>query len=160
MFAKVLSAAAVLAFSVLADSTTLTAEELKVSSDVAPKCPVSGSAVNKDVATSFNGGDIYFCCSKCQAAFDSESKDQASKANLQLVVTKQAKQKGCPFSGGAVKAETKLAVNGVDVQFCCNGCRSRVAKVDKDNRLGIVFSTAAFKKGFEIAQADDAGKIE
>lgn len=155
MFAKVLTTVAVLTL-----STTLAAEELKVVTDVAPKCPVSGSAINKNATKSFNGGEVYFCCSKCQAAFDAESKDQASKANLQLVVTKQAKQKGCPFSGGAVKAETKLAVNGVEVQFCCNSCRSRVAKADEDNRLGIVFSTAAFKKGFEIVQADDAGKTE
>jgi YHS domain-containing protein len=116
------------------------------------KCPVSGKAVDADASAAHNGGTVYFCCGKCQAAFEKNSAKFVTKANQQLVVTGQAAQQKCPISGGKTKDATALAVGGVDITFCCNKCRERVNTATGDDQLDLVFGAKAFGKGFAIAE--------
>jgi len=114
-----------------------------------PLCPVSGHACDPDATTAFEGGKVCFCCEKCIKAFEADSAKFAAKARQQLVATGQFAQTGCPLSGGPVKAGTQLAVGGIEVSFCCNNCKGKVAKADADEQVALVFGSG---KGFALAQ--------
>lgn len=114
-----------------------------------PKCPVSGHPCDPDATAAFEGGKVCFCCEKCVKAFEADSEKFAAKARQQLVSTGQFKQSGCPLSGGPVKAGTELAVDGVEVGFCCNNCKGKVAKANADDQVKLVFGS---NKGFTLAQ--------
>ena len=118
-------------------------------------CPVSGKPASADVTADYKGGKVSFCCGGCCAKFTKDSSKFATKANHQLVATKQAVQTGCPISGGKLNPETALEVCGVKVTFCCNGCKGKVAKAEGDAQAKMVFGNKAFKKGFKIAKKDD-----
>lgn len=139
-----LAVATVIAF---VASTVIAAESEKTN----PKCPVSGAKVNMEKFSKFNGGKVYFCCGNCKAKFDAGSDKFSAKANHQLVVSGQAEQKACPFAGRPTDASKTVAVNGVEVAFCCGGCQGKAAKADEASRVSLVFANDAFRKGFEMA---------
>ncbi len=112
-------------------------------------CPVSGHACDPEATASFEGGKVCFCCEKCVKAFEADSAKFAAKARQQLATTRQFKQTGCPLSGGGVKAGTQLTVGGVEVGFCCNNCKGKVAKAGPDDQVTMVFGSG---KGFALAQ--------
>ena len=113
------------------------------------KCPVSGKGCNPEKHASFAGGKVYFCCGNCQAAFTGDSAKFAAKAHQQMVSTGQLVQKGCPFSGGAVKAGTEVAIGDATVGFCCNNCKGKVEKASAEEQLTMVFGN--IEKGFAPA---------
>jgi len=113
-------------------------------------CPVSGKGCNPEKNADFAGGKVYFCCGNCEKAFESNSEKFAAKAHHQLVSTGQLVQKGCPFSGGPVKAGTELTISGVEVGFCCNNCKGKVEKAADDDKIPMVFGKIA--KGFALAK--------
>ena len=110
------------------------------------KCPVSVKGCNPEKSADFAGGKVYFCCGNCENAFKGDSAKFAAKAHQQLVSTGQLVQKGCPFSGGAVKEGTQLDVGGTEVGFCCNNCKGKVEKASPDEQVTLVFGT--IEKGF------------
>lgn len=121
------------------------------------KCPISGEAVDEAASVEFGGGKVFMCCEKCVKAFDAKNADHVTKANHQLVVTKQAKQVGCPFSGQKIADGTTIAVDGADVGFCCGKCKGKVeGAADDEAKLKLVFSEAAFAKGFKVEVAEEA----
>ncbi|NCY03736.1 MAG: hypothetical protein EBX36_12725 [Planctomycetia bacterium] len=113
------------------------------------KCPVSGKGCNPDKSAAFAGGKVYFCCGNCENAFKGDSAKFAAKAHQQMVTTGQLVQKGCPFSGGAVKAGTQLDIGGAEVGFCCNNCKGKVEKASADEQVNLVFGNV--EKGFAAA---------
>jgi YHS domain-containing protein len=113
------------------------------------KCPVSGKGCNPDQSVAFDGGSVYFCCGSCEKAFAGDSAKFAAKAHQQMVSTGQLVQKGCPFSGGAVKPGTELDIDGVEVGFCCPNCKGKVEKASADEKVEMVFGNIA--KGFAPA---------
>jgi YHS domain-containing protein len=117
------------------------------------KCPVSGKAALTEHAVDYNGGKVYFCCPNCPKAFEKDSAKFAEKANAQLVASGQAKQTKCPLTGKPLNAEQKVTVAGVEVQFCCMNCKGKVAKAEGAEQAKLVFSDAAFKKGYEVKAA-------
>ncbi|MBM3953598.1 MAG: hypothetical protein FJ309_03065 [Planctomycetes bacterium] len=110
------------------------------------KCPVSAKVCNPEKHTSFAGGKVFFCCGNCQSAFTGDSAKFAAKAHQQMVSTGQLVQKGCPFSGGAVKAGTEVAIGDATVGFCCNNCKGKVEKASADEQVTMVFGN--IEKGF------------
>lgn len=122
------------------------------------KCPVSGKDALEDKSVAYKGGKVYFCCAGCPDAFKKDTAKFASKANQQLVATKQASQAKCPLSGGKLNPETKIDVAGTDVCFCCNNCKGKVEAKTGDDQIDLVFSDAAFKKAFEVKKAKKSGK--
>ncbi len=120
------------------------------------KCPVSGKAASKDHALAYKDGEVYFCCDKCPNAFKENTAKYATKANLQLVASGQYKEVKCPLTGKALNPETATKISGVSVEFCCNGCKGRVAALKKKGaKLNLVFNDEAFAKGFEKVPAAD-----
>jgi YHS domain-containing protein len=117
------------------------------------KCPVSGATAKMDNSREFNGGKVYFCCDKCPVAFEKDSAKYAEKANAQLIASRQATQAKCPLSGGKINPEKTVTVNGVEVKFCCEKCQGKVAAAKGDEQAKLVFSTDAFKKGWEVKAA-------
>jgi hypothetical protein len=114
------------------------------------KCPVSGKAATKDHALDHNGGKVYFCCDNCPKAFKENTAKFAAKANEQMIVDGQFKQAKCPISGAKLNPDQHVAVDGVEVQFCCDKCKGKVAAAKGDEQLNLVFSDEAFKKGYEL----------
>ena len=117
------------------------------------KCPVSGAAAKMDQSLDYNGGKVYFCCDKCPKAFEKDTAKYAVKANAQLIASGQATQAKCPITGRPLNSEHKTTVAGVEVTFCCPNCKGKVEKASGDEQAKLVFSDAAFKKGYEVKAA-------
>lgn len=116
------------------------------------KCPVAKtkSAVAGQ-SVDYNGGKVFLCCGNCKKAFSKDPAKFAARANAQLVATKQAKQLCCPLTGGKLNGATVTTVAGAKVCFCCNNCKGKVAGLEGDPQVGIVFGKAAFKKAFKVS---------
>lgn len=115
-------------------------------------CPVSGKAIDMTKSLDYKGGKVYFCCGNCPGAFQKDTAKFAAKANQQLVVTEQAKQVNCPLSGAKCDPSKTAEVSGTKVCFCCEKCQGKVAAAKGEEQLNLVFSDAAFGKGFEVAK--------
>ncbi|HEV3024764.1 MAG TPA: YHS domain-containing protein [Pirellulales bacterium] len=116
------------------------------------KCPVSGKAVKDDKTVDYKGAKVYFCCENCPKAFDKDKTKYATKANMQLVQTKQAKQEKCPIAGKDLNKDTATKVGDVEVSFCCNNCKGKVTKATDEEKLDLVFGEKAFEKGFKVTE--------
>ncbi len=113
------------------------------------QCVVANKAATEGKSADYKGGKVYFCCGGCAGKFATDSKKYAERANHQLVATKQYTQKGCPFSGGKVKASTLVSIGGTKVGFCCDNCKGKVTSASDDAaKMKLVFSDTAFGKGF------------
>lgn len=132
-------------------ATIVAAADEKKSEAVQPICPVMGGEIDKNVSTDYLGGKLYFCCAACIDKFTSDKEKYATKANLQLVQTGQAKQTGCPITGRKPNAGKTVKVAGVDVHFCCGGCLHKVNSAKPEEQLDMVFGKG-FSKGFTVAK--------
>ena len=117
------------------------------------KCLFCETQVSEDAFVAYKGGRLFFGCAGCPQAFEENKKKFATKANAQLVATRQARQKACPVSGNPHKKEFELAVGKAKVGFCCPNCKAATAKLEGAALLEKVFSEAAFKKAFEVPRA-------
>ena len=138
---------AVLAVGLAAFAAEEKAKEFKAT------CPVSGAAAKQDKTAAYKDGKVYFCCENCPKAFAKDTAKYATKANHQLAATGQTTQAKCPLSGGKLNPEANVEVGGVKVGFCCNDCKGKVAAAKGDAQAELVFSDAAFAKGFEVKKA-------
>jgi YHS domain-containing protein len=111
-------------------------------------CVVAPKAATLDKSAKYKEGQVYFCCGNCQGKFNSEPAKFATKANHQLVASKQYEQKNCPLTGKAVDAAQKTKVGEVEVAFCCGNCKGAVEKQEGDKKLEMVFADKAFDKNF------------
>jgi YHS domain-containing protein len=116
-------------------------------------CPVSGKPALEDKTAEYKGAKVYFCCENCPKAFAKDTAKFATKANQQLVATGQATEVKCPLSGAKLNPETAVDVGGTKVTFCCNNCKGKVEAAKGDAQAELVFSDAAFAKGFEVKKA-------
>jgi len=114
------------------------------------KCPVSGADAKKEQSAKYKDKDVYFCCEKCKAAFEADSAKYATKANHQLVQTKQFKQTVCPLSGGKLNKEESVKVDGVKVTFCCDKCKGAIEAATKEEQLTKIFAEEVFAKSFAV----------
>ena len=121
-------------------------------------CPVSGSDAKKENSSKYRDKEAYFCCEKCKAAFDAEPAKFSTKANLQLVETKQFRQTKCPVSGSKINKEQTIKVSGVKVGFCCDKCKGALESASKDDQLTKIFGDAVFTKSFAAKKADGEKK--
>ncbi len=116
------------------------------------KCPVSGEKISKEVAVDYRGGKVYLCCAGCVPKFKENAAKYGLKANEQLVLTGQAKQKGCPLSGNKVNESTKIEIDGIAVAFCCAGCQGKVKQASAEKQREMVFGDKAFEKAFAVSK--------
>ena len=147
---KILTSAAVCLLA-LATLSVYAADEKK-EEKAGPKCPVSGAPCKKDFAVDYKGAKVYFCCENCPKAFAKDPAKFSTKANLQLVQTKQAKQEKCPLTGGPCKPENAVEVAGVKVAFCCGNCLAKAKKAEGDDQVALLFADKAFEKGFKVPE--------
>ncbi len=118
------------------------------------KCPVSGKAVKADATVDYKDAKVYMCCQNCPKAFAKNTKKFATKANMQLVQTKQAKQVKCPITGKDVK-DAVAKVAGLEIGLCCNNCKGKIDKAEEGDKLAMVFSDKAFEKAFKVPKKED-----
>ena len=117
------------------------------------KCIMNGKAPAKaEKSAEYKGGKVFFCCDNCPKGFAADPAKHATKANLQLALTGQTKQEKCPFSGQPVDASKSTKVSGVDVAFCCDGCKGKVEKSKPEDAVELVFADKAFDKGFKVTK--------
>lgn len=119
----------------------------------AAKCPVSGGKIKEASTVAYKGGKVYFCCDNCPKKFSAETAKFATKANHQLAVTRQVRCVKCPISGRDLNKETTIRVAGARVTFCCNNCKGKAEAAKGTEQLALLFSDAAFKKGFKAPKA-------
>lgn len=138
----------ILAMSAVAALLCLANVDAEEKSKTKAACPVSGGPANMDHAVDYKKGEVYFCCPKCPNAFKADTEKFATKANHQLVVTKQYKQAKCPLSGQPCDSEKTTKVAGVKVAFCCGNCLAKANGAEGEEQINLVFSDSAFEKGF------------
>ena len=139
----------------LAGVTAWAAEEGKINLENIKCIMAPSKAANPEKSAEFKKGKVFFCCDGCKGKFEKDKEKFATKANHQLVATKQYTQKACPFSGGDVNPEKTTKVNGVEVGFCCGNCLGKVEKAEGDEKVEMVFGAKAFDKGFEVAKKEE-----
>ena len=116
-------------------------------------CVVAGNKPAKaGTEVDYKGGKVFFCCMNCPKAFAKDTAKFAEKANIQLVVTKQAKQVKCPMTGKDVNPEVKVKVAGVDVNFCCEGCQGKVSEAKGAEQVTLIFADKPFDKAFKVGE--------
>ncbi len=151
---KIRSLFAVMVAAAVAITASLNAEDKKKDPLEGIMCPVSGKQVKAEAAVDYKGAKVYLCCEGCPTAFAKDTAKFAAKANAQLVATGQAAQAKCPISGGPTKEGTEVKVGASKIAFCCKNCQGKVAKAEGDEQLGLVFSDAAFAKGFTVKKTE------
>ncbi len=122
------------------------------------KCPVSGKAVKADTGVKYKDGEVYFCCMNCPKAFAANTAKFAAKANHQLAATGQYVEKVCPLTGRKLNDATAIDVSGVEVSFCCNGCKGKASKLAGAEQVDLIFADKAFDKGFVKAAKKDGAE--
>jgi YHS domain-containing protein len=128
----------------------LTAIAAEKSSDaVTPLCPVTGKAIDKNVWIDYHGGKLYFNSADCIKKFQDNVEKYFAKANLQLVVTGQARQTACPLMGKPVVSDKSVVVSGVKVELCCGICQKKITKANPKEQLEMVFGKG-FDKGYTV----------
>jgi YHS domain-containing protein len=128
----------------------IAAEEVKLDGI---NCVVAGTKPAKaGNAVDYKGGKVYFCCMNCPKAFEKDTAKFAESANKQLVLTKQAEQVACPYTGKKIADGTAVKVDGIAVGFCCMNCKGATEK-DVAGSAKKIFSDEGFKKGYKVAGA-------
>src|SRR5262249_7779171 len=117
-------------------------------------CPVSGKPAGEDHVVDLKNGDkVYFCCDNCPKAFEAslkkKDKKEAGQVNRQWSEPGQIKQVACPFTGKPVNKDTMVKVGETEVGFCCDKCQAKYEKASDEEKLKLLFSNAAMKKGFK-----------
>ena len=131
---------------------TLAADKDKKDPLAGIKCPVTGKPVKAASAVDYKGAKVYFCCDNCPKAFAANTSKFSAKANHQLVGTSQAKLVKCPLLGKKLNPATKISIAGVNVCFCCNGCKGKATKVSGKDQVALLFSDAKFAKGYVVGK--------
>jgi hypothetical protein len=124
-------------------------------------CIMAKNGVKKEQSVAYRDGMVYFCCARCKAGFEKDTAKFATKANQQLVQTKQYVQKKCPFSGQAVDEAQSVKVGDTVVHFCCDQCVAKVESASDDEaKATLIFADEAFDKAFAKAEAEGDKKNE
>jgi YHS domain-containing protein len=119
-------------------------------SAVQPVCVVENHPIDRAVSADYQGGKVYFCSRECLAKFQADPAKYAMRAKYQLVVTGQAHQIACPFTGRPINPQiAPMKVCGLDIGFCCRACQQTVARADEATRFDLVFGDA-FRTGFAV----------
>ena len=117
------------------------------------KCMFVDKVVAEDKSSEWKDSKVYFCCGNCLKKFEGDKKSFASKANHQLIASKQVEQKACPFSGGALKSEFSVEFKGATVGFCCGNCKGKAEKMSDDDKMKDLFGEDAYAKA-KFAKAE------
>lgn len=133
-----------------ADCASECSGEAKAVAVNAADCASKSDCDKGDAVTLVNAADSDCstksdCGMKAVAASDSsecggECADGDVKA---LPVAVHAFNTDCPYSGNAAKADIVSAYNGMNVSFCCNGCKGRFDKADDATRAKKVAGVTA-----------------
>lgn len=110
------------------------------------KCVVADKTAVEDKSSDWKDSKVYFCCGNCLKKFEGDKKAFASKANHQLIATKQVEQKLCPMTGKDLNKEFSIDFKGATVGFCCTNCKGAADKMSDDDKLTKLFGEDAYAK--------------
>jgi YHS domain-containing protein len=123
--------------------------EEKNKTELAPMCPVSGKEINKNFSVTYLGGKLYFANSESLKTFQANTEKYVTRANMQLVITGQARQKACPLMGKIVIEGKSVTVAGIKVDLCCTMCQKKLTKAKPEEQVEMVFGKN-FDKGYTV----------
>jgi YHS domain-containing protein len=124
-------------------------------------CPVSGKAAGESHMVELKNGDkVYFCCDNCPNAFKKNPRKFDLQVHRQLLETGQIKQVACPLTGKPVNKETLVDVGKTQVGFCCEKCQAKYTAASDEEKLKLLFSPAAMKKGFKKTSEEGKKKTK
>ncbi len=115
------------------------------------KCIVSGNTVSRECVCNYRDGKLYFDCNASKLAFLAAKRDFATRANHQLVVTKQYVQANCPISHRPVSGSSgeKMHFAGVLIRFDNEDCLQLLnAEVDPAKKIELVYGPRIFDQTF------------
>ena len=92
------------------------------------KCPVSGKDVAADQASTVSA-TVGFCCSKCQAKFETDAKAKTEAAKKYAGSKDTPANKKCVMNPNKDASKDNTATASITVGFCCEKCK---AKFDED----------------------------
>jgi hypothetical protein len=124
------------------------------------KCVVSGKPVNQEAFADYREAKVFFCCQNCPTAFKKETAKYSTKANHQLVATRQFKEEKCPLSGRDLNPEATVKIAEVEVAFCCENCQAKAKEAKGDEQLALVFADKAFEKAFKKVEKEEEKPAE
>jgi YHS domain-containing protein len=126
------------------------AEEASASKEFKATCPVSGKPAGEShVVELKNHEKVYFCCDNCPKAFAKNPKKFDLQVHRQLLETGQIEQVACPLTGKPVNKDTMEEVGTTKVGFCCEKCEGKFKAASDEEKLKMIFSAQAMKKGFK-----------
>ena len=111
-------------------------------------CPKTAS---EKIVVDHKGAKLQFCCGVCVKEFKKTPEKFATVTNHQFAASQQAKQAKCPITGDKIDPSQSAEVAGVNVFFATPAARQKVADAKLSERMQLVFSDAAFARGFVIA---------
>ncbi len=121
----------------------------------ADKCRCPGGYCPKipteKIVAEHKGAKVQFCCGICVKEFKKTPEKFATVTNHQIAATQQAKQAKCPVTGDKIDPSQSAEVAGVNVFFATPAARQKVADAKLSERMQLVFSEAAFARGFVTA---------
>ena len=141
-----------LLFSCVVSAADKSKTDDKSKTEVKPLCPVTGKAIDRNVSLDYKSGTVYFSSPEAMKKFQDDVEKYAAKANLQLVLTGQARQTACPLMGKPIVPGKSVVVAGVKVELCCNMCKTKITKAKPEEQLEMVFG-AGFDKGYTVKKA-------
>jgi hypothetical protein len=144
--------AGLLLFSCVVWAADTSKTDAKSKTEVKPLCAVTGKAIDRKIAIEYKSGEVYFSSPEAMKKFQDDVEKYAAKANLQLVVTGQARQTACPLMGKPVVPGKSVVVAGVRVELCCDMCKTKVTKAKPDEQLEMIFGKG-FDKGYTVKKA-------
>ena len=112
-------------------------------------------SVESHVVELKNGTKVYFCCDNCPKAFKANPKKYDLAVHRQMLETGQIKQVACPLTGKPVNKEQTVEVGTTEVGFCYDKCKGKYEKASDEEKLKLLFSNAAMKKGFKSTKEKD-----
>ena len=129
------------------------------------KCIVNGnSQCSVRHSVKFGQGNVFFGSQAAVAHFQNRVLDKLElsqqpeqslmlKANHQLAVTKQVKQKRCPITGKSIEKDQFLVIAGVKVFFHDSEAKTKMKAAESTwHRAQKVFASDAFAKNFVVQE--------
>lgn len=118
---------------------------------VGKTCMLTGDAADAEFTMTYKSAQVFFCCKGCRDNFSSNFAKYSSKANHQLLLTKQAQIIKCPYSGKPLNPDTAIQMAGAKVTFCCEGCQGKALKLNPAEQIDSIFNNVAFSQNFKLS---------
>lgn len=115
----------------------------------------------------YRKGRLFFSSAASVETYRKDPKGFQSRANFQLVVTKQYLQHACPLSGETPDEDgAMIRIGGIDIEVLCADCAKEISNDPLEEQIEMLFDADGFRMGkFEVnenilGQPSDVAKLD